>query len=168
MLIMLNLKKISKAKIYVLLFISACALLGALFGWISMSNSIKSTILTNAPQEQEHVGAFVPKPAPSEIVASGDVAPVADPAELQIWEMAARQALPPRKEPLTPSRWRIVGVTAVGDEKSVLLLFANQTATEARKVGDKLPGGAKIVQISQDHLQISLNGQLMKLNLRKQ
>ncbi|MFZ6749294.1 hypothetical protein ACO0K8_09985 [Undibacterium sp. Ren11W] len=91
-----------------------------------------------------------------------------DPAQLRVWEAAVRQPMSPRKEPLTPPVWRIVGVTVIGNEKNVLLLFGKQPATETRKIGDQLPGGAKIVQISQDHLQISLNGQLMKLNLRKQ
>ncbi|MCU6434935.1 hypothetical protein LPB67_14250 [Undibacterium sp. Jales W-56] len=100
-----------------------------------------------------------PKDAPKDIV---------DLTALRIWEIAVRQPLPPRKDPLTPPRWRIVGVTSVGVEKSVLLLFENQPATEAKKIGDKLPGGAKIIEIAQDHLKISLNGQSMKLNLRKQ
>lgn len=89
-------------------------------------------------------------------------------ADSRIWEVTARQPLPPRKEPLTAPGWKIVGVTSVGDETSVLLLFDKQTTTEARKVGDLLPGGAKIVQITQDALRIVLNSQYMKLSVRKQ
>jgi len=91
-----------------------------------------------------------------------------DMVEARVWEIAAKQPLPPRKEPLTPARWRIVGVTAVGDEKSVLVFFENQPMPEIRKVGEKLPGGAKIIEIAQDHLKILLNGQIMNLSLRKQ
>lgn len=91
-----------------------------------------------------------------------------DLADLRIWELTARQPLPPRKEPLTAPGWKIVGVTSVGDETSVLLLFDKQTATETRKVGDLLPGGARIVQITQDALRIVLNSQYMKLSVRKQ
>lgn len=168
MVTMLNLHKISRQQAIALIILVACGVLGAVMGWANMSGTINSASQSSTPKAQEPEGTFVLQSAPLEKVATNEVVPATDPAELQIWEVAARQALPPRKEPLTPPLWRIVGVTAVGDEKSVLLLFANQPATEARKIGDKLPGGAKIVQISQDHLQISLNGQLMKLNLRKQ
>lgn len=164
---MLNFKTISRQQAIVVMALLGCAVLGALLGWVGISTTI-NTMQSNAQKAPEMEVPFVLQAAPIEKVESSEVALASDPAELQIWEIAARQALPPRKEPLTPPRWRVVGVTAVGNEKNVLILFGNQPATEIRKIGDKLPGGAKIVQISQDHLQISLNGQLMKLNLRKQ
>lgn len=164
----LNLKNISHQQVLVASVLLACGVLGGVLGWVNISNSLNLRQQSDQQKPAEPQGAFVLRPTPLEKTETSEAAPVADPSELQIWEVAARQALPPRKEPLTPPRWRIVGVTAVGDEKSVLLLFANQPATEIRKIGDKLPGGAKIIQISQDHLQVSLNGQLMKLSLRKQ
>ncbi|WP_422946496.1 hypothetical protein [Undibacterium sp. Ren11W] len=112
--------------------------------------------------------AFLVPPMPPRTAEAEEEVLGTDPAQLRVWEAAVRQPMSPRKEPLTPPVWRIVGVTVIGNEKNVLLLFGKQPATETRKIGDQLPGGAKIVQISQDHLQISLNGQLMKLNLRKQ
>ncbi len=168
MVTMSNVKAVSRPQVIALLALLACAVIGAALGWVSMSASIEPVSQLSVQKAPEADASFVLQSAPIEKTEASKVVLPADPTELQIWEQTARLALPPRKEPLTPPRWRIVGVTAVGEEKSVLLLFANQPATEARKVGDKLPGGAKIVQISQDHLQISLNGQLMKLNLRKQ
>lgn len=174
MLTKLNIRHLSRPQFFLLISLLICSLLGAGAGWLSMSLGIAPTQgLAQRPSgknasESENEAPFVLQAAPTEKSELSDVAQVVDPAELQIWEVAARQALPPRKEPLTALPWRIVGVTEVGNEKNVLLLFGNLPATETRKIGEKLPGGAKIVQISQDHLQISLNGQLMKLNLRKQ
>lgn len=164
----LNLKKLSRRQLFALTALLLCGVLGAGAGWLSISLSNRTAPQSKAKNTNETEPPFVLQTAPVEKVETAEVVQAVDPAELQIWEIAARQALPPRKEPLTAPRWRIVGVTEVGNEKNVLLLFGNLPATETRKIGEKLPGGAKIVQISQDHLQISLNGQLMKLNLRKQ
>jgi hypothetical protein len=168
MLIKLNLKKLSRRQYVALVALLLCGLLGAGAGWLSvtLSNSEKQPSKVKDANETEP--PFALQTAPPEIIETAEVTQTVDPAELQIWEIAARQALPPRKVPLTSPPWRIVGVTEVGSEKNVLLLFGNPPVTEIRKIGEKLPGGAKIVRISQEHLQISLNGQLMKLNLRKQ
>lgn len=168
MLTKLRFKNLSRAQFFVLVTLLICGLLGAGAGWLSMMSKHIALPPPNGKNASESEAPFVLQTAPAEKTEVSDVASVVDPAELQIWEVTARQALPPRKEPLTPAPWRIVGVTEVGNDKNVLLLFGNLPATETRKIGEKLPGGAQIVQISQDHLQISLNGQLMKLNLRKQ
>lgn len=92
----------------------------------------------------------------------------ADLDALRIWELAARAPLPARKEPLTPPNWKIVGVSSSSSDKNVMILFENQPNAEVLKIGDKLPGGAKIVDITQDYLRLVLNGQFIKLSLREQ
>lgn len=173
--IMLNLKKISSQQWIAAFFVLGCAVVGALSGRYVLLSSFAQMRLESDQKQTQSDPAFVVPTAPPEKVKKDekpngeDVQKVAaDLGELRVWEVAVRQPLPPRKEALTPPRWRIVGVTSVGSEKSVLLLFENQPATETRKIGEKLPGGARIVEIAQDQLKISLNGQLMKLNLRKQ
>jgi hypothetical protein len=168
MVIMQNIKKIPSQYVVPVVVLMACALVAGFLGWISINKTADLAPLLNEKKATVLETPFVLQSAPNEKGGLDEHETVIDPAQLRIWEITARQALPPRKEPLTPPRWRIVGVTTVGEEKSVLLLFADQPAPETLKIGEKLPGGAKIVQISQDHLQISLNGQLMKLNLRKQ
>lgn len=172
---MLNLKKIFSKQWVASFFVIACTVIGALLGRYVLFDSLVQTRFESQQKQTQLDPAFLVPAAPPEKIAkdekkSAENAQKAttDLSELRVWEVAVRQPLPPRKEALTPPRWRIVGVTSVGNEKSVLLLFDNQPATEARKIGEKLPGGAKIVEIAQDQLKISLNGQIMKLNLRKQ
>ena len=140
--------------------IVVCGVSGAMGGWYSAMQ-----LRPVAGEHQQEV-VFVVPPGPSNLIEVENT-PI-DPGTLRVWEQTARQPLPPRKEPLTPPNWKIVGVTAVGNEKSVLLLFEKKMVAEPRKVGDLLPGGARIVQISQDELRVALKGQLMKLVLHKQ
>ncbi len=163
---MVNIKSLSRNNFLAVLIVLGCGLIGAIWGRYTISTLMSDTARANSLKSPKSDIAFVLPPSPPEKEASEEV--TTDPAALRIWEVAVRQPLPPRKEPLTAPLWRIVGVTEVGNEKNVLLLFEKQQTAEIRKIGDKLPGGAKIVQISPDHLQISLNGQLMTLSLRKQ
>ncbi len=162
--IMNAIRSVSRRNIIIAVIVLACGLTGAAWGWYS---SISATAeMARERTQQEAVLVLPPRP-PVVPDPSEDEAP-ADLAELRIWEATARQPLPPRKEPLTAPSWKIVGVTSVGDDSSVLILFDKQTTPETLKVGDLLPGGAKILQISQDTLRIVLNGQIMKLSVRKQ
>jgi hypothetical protein len=165
---MVNLKSISRHHLIVGGVLLVCGLAGAILGRISMTNSLDALQLSEMQKTIVAEPAFVLPPAAPEYDKAEELASIPDTGESRIWEATVRQAMPPRKEPLTPPGWRIVGVTTIGNEKNALLLFDKQPATEVRKIGDKLPGGAKIIDILPDHLQISLNGQIMKLNLRKQ
>lgn len=147
--------------------VAGAALLGAAWGWLAAGAPSPVPRTADGGRGGQEADVFAMPPRPTEPLAGWEEQPV-DPRVMRAWEVTARQPLPPRKEPLTPPRWRIVGVTMAGKDKNVLLLFEGQTTAEAKKVGDALPGGAKIVQITQDELRISLNGQFMKLNLRKQ
>lgn len=181
---MFNLKKITRQQWIGIGVILVCIVFGIALGMYRLSANLRESQRNNEEKAvQADVGFVLPIAPPEaktpslieksandtkEVDTTAVKVDLIDQSELRVWEVAARQTLPPRKEPLTARRWRVVGVTAVGDVKNVLLLFENQPATVVLKTGDKLPGGAKITQIAQDHLQISLNGQLMKLNLRKQ
>lgn len=160
--------KLSRNNIITILNVFSCGVLGAALGWYTLSISLHNITPGNGQKAPKPDAAFVLPPYPSAPAAAEQEPVLTDPADLRVWEMTARQPLPPRKEPLTAPGWKIVGVTSVGNEKNVLLLFDKQTEIEIRKVGEQLPGGAKIIQISQDHLRIFLNGQFMKLDLLKQ
>lgn len=159
---------VSRKNIITAAIVLACGLAGAAWGWyssMSAAGEMARELTRKLPQQD---AVFVLPPRPPVVSDPSENEDPADLAELRIWEITARQPLPPRKEPLTAPRWKIVGVTTVGDDTEVLILFDKQTITETRRVGDLLPGGAKIVQISQDELRIILNGQTMKLSIRKQ
>lgn len=148
------------------MILMCCTAAGLLAGLCA--GAIASAGPAHGAREQNQDSAFAMPVAPPKAAAEAEDAAAVDPRILRSWEATARQPLPPRKEPLTPPGWKIVGVTIAGKERNVLILFDNQKTTELRKIGDALPGGAKIVQISQDELQLALNGQLMKLSLHKQ
>lgn len=166
--IMNIIRTISRRNIIIVVFVLACGLTGVAWGWYSSMSAAGEMAREHTRKlPQQEMVLVLPSHPPVVPDPPEDEAP-ADLAELRIWEASARQPLPPRKEPLTAPGWKIVGVTSVGDDASVLILFDKQTSPETLKIGDLLPGGAKILQISQDTLRIVLNGQIMKLSVRKQ
>lgn len=166
---MAAIKSVSRKTIIAAAIVIACGLAGAGWGWHASKAASEEAARASPPPKQDAVFVLPPGPPPApEQLEEEVLADPADLADLRIWEITARQPLPPRKEAMTAPGWKIVGVTAVGDDTNVLLLFDKQTTTETRKVGDLLPGGARIVQISQDTLRIVLNSQYMKLSVRKQ
>ena len=156
---------VSRKSIIITAILVVCALAGTTWGWYNSIAAFDETIYLNAQKMSRQEKVFVLPPRPPVVP---DQQKKGQPADLRIWEVSARQPLPPRKEPLTAPGWKIVGVTMVDRDANVLLLFDKQTQLESLKVGDRLPGGAKIVHISQDDLRIVLNGQYMKLTLRAQ
>ncbi|MBI1891036.1 MAG: hypothetical protein HYS18_10340 [Burkholderiales bacterium] len=157
------------------IIVAACGLLGATLGWISASTSQGNSDIAALSKNQKQDPAFVLPPPPPPIAEKVEQTEKTeksdkpdDTTSLRIWELSARQPLPPRKEPLTPPNWKIVGVSTIGKDKNVIILFDNQTTGEILKVGDKLPGGAKIVDIFSDRLRLILNGQPMTLSLSEQ
>lgn len=66
--------------------------------------------------------------------------------------------------PLTPPDWRITGVY-MGTAKPVLLLsFEGQPIPQYLHVGDKLPGGGKILSISTQRICLLSNGRRLSLS----
>lgn len=68
------------------------------------------------------------------------------------------------KEVLIDPEWRFAGITVNGREKLVMLRVEGQ-AMQTLKVGDQLPGGAKITDIKDDHLCLLIKGKQRKLDL---
>ena len=76
---------------------------------------------------------------------------------------AGTAPLPTDEAPLTAPDWRISGVYSEGSGKNVALLSFDGLPLAAQqqqqlRVGDKLPGGAKILAITPDRVCILLNG----------
>lgn len=159
--------KLSRNSIVTALNVCGCGVLGAVLGWYTLSISMHNIAPGNGQKVPKPDAAFVLPPHPPAPALAEQEQVLTDPTDLYAWEITARQPLPPRKEPLTVPGWKIVGVTSSGSEKNVLLLFNKQTEVEVRKIGEQLPGGARIIQISQDHLRVFLNGQFMKLDILK-
>lgn len=80
------------------------------------------------------------------------------------WEYKLKQALPPRSPPLNPPPWRLIGATESGGAWSLVVLRQGRTAPEFFKVGDSLPGGSRVVAISQDEVTLDSGGRSVVLS----
>lgn len=69
-----------------------------------------------------------------------------------------------KQGPLNEPEWRFAGVTVNGSEKFVMVSVENQPL-QLLKIGDPLPGGARILSVNDDHLCLSINGKSRKLDL---
>ena len=65
---------------------------------------------------------------------------------------------------LTPPNWRIAGAFAQGAQHVLLIATEGQLAPQQLRVGDSLPGGAKITAITNDRVSLSLHGQRVSLS----
>ena len=70
------------------------------------------------------------------------------------------------EKPLTPPDWRVAGVISERGSPAVLVTTEGplQPPPQALRVGDSLPGGAKILAIRSDRIILSLNGQRLSLS----
>ncbi|MDP2199695.1 MAG: type II secretion system protein N [Sulfurimicrobium sp.] len=66
--------------------------------------------------------------------------------------------------PLNDPEWRFAGVVRNGEEYYVLISIDNKPA-EIRKIGDTLPGGSKILKISEDRICILIEGKRRALGI---
>lgn len=66
--------------------------------------------------------------------------------------------------PLNDPEWRFAGVVRNGEEYYVLISMDSQPA-EIRKIGDILPGGSKILKISEDRICILIEGKQRALGI---
>lgn len=64
-----------------------------------------------------------------------------------------------------PVRWRLTGTYSRGAEAFVLVSLDGRPA-EPLRVGDSLPGGARILEIGQDRICILINGRKRALEVR--
>ncbi len=76
-------------------------------------------------------------------------------------------ALPPtaviEEAALSPPDWRIAGVYVVAD-RPVAMISTPGKPDQALKLGDTLPGGARILAIFPDRIAIALNGRRLYLS----
>lgn len=82
-------------------------------------------------------------PPPRKAVAGGAKS---DPL-VDMWEAAYLRPPVTSGEPLTPPRWVIVGVANRGDQQIVMVQRGSDPTPHYYKVGDTLPGGARIVWV---------------------
>lgn len=71
------------------------------------------------------------------------------------------------EKPLTAPNWRIAGVVSTGAESYAMLQVEGQPPQQV-KTGEKLPGGAKIVNMTADRVCILLNGKRRMLRTIKE
>ncbi|MBV8467553.1 MAG: hypothetical protein JO218_16555 [Burkholderiales bacterium] len=69
--------------------------------------------------------------------------------------------------PLTPPEWRILGSAANGEEHLAVVRIEGQAPTTL-KVGDALPGGAKICAVDADRLCVVVNGKKRILGIYRE
>ena len=90
----------------------------------------------------------------------------------RLWRSAAapEAGLPAQEAPaLTPPDWRIAGVFTQGGKPVALLNIDELPPRQQQlRVGDKLPGGAKILAITPDRLCILLGGKKRSLTIYRE
>lgn len=88
----------------------------------------------------------------------------------RFWGVSSGSGLPEtgvpavEEKPLTPPDWRLVGQFAERGQAHLLVATEGVPQPQALRVGDSLPGGAKILAIHSDHVVLSLNGRRLSLS----
>ena len=80
-----------------------------------------------------------------------------------LWELGRLEGTPGTGKPLTTPNWRIVGTTVSGTNSHVLILFEGSQVPEARRVGEPLPGGAKVLAVDGQQIEVLYQGQRLFL-----
>jgi hypothetical protein len=80
-----------------------------------------------------------------------------------LWGVVAVAANGPAA-PLNTPEWRFVGVFNDGKEPQIMISIDKKPAVSL-KVGEALPGGAKILKISADQICVLVNGQKRTLGI---
>lgn len=77
----------------------------------------------------------------------------------------AGSANPATAVSLNDPEWRFSGITQSGGEKMLLIMQDGKLLDQPLKIGDRLPGGAKILAIYDDHLCILVDGKKRTLGI---
>ena len=88
------------------------------------------------------------KPAPVDIAPGGWAGQGGDIE--RAWESNAQAGWSVRATPLTPPNWRISGVVQRGSQTQVIVLIDGEPNPKFFKIGDTLPGGAKLAWVQPD------------------
>jgi hypothetical protein len=74
----------------------------------------------------------------------------------QMWESNARVEWKVRPEPITAPNWRISGVVQRGQQTQIIVQFDGEAAPRFFKLGDVLPGGAKLAWVQPNVIGVVL------------
>ncbi len=77
---------------------------------------------------------------------------------LRMWETTAKQPWRSTGPALTAKSWVITGMVQRGAQSQVIVLIDGQSEPSFFKVGDTLPGGARLVWIKPDTMGVSMPG----------
>lgn len=112
--------------------------------------------------------------APGSVASSGSVQPPVDYAAITAWHLfgrveAGRPVETPSAMPVTPLNLRLAGVFFVerGDERALALIAEGGGLERGYRIGESLPGGARLERIQRDHVVVSRNGRQEVLHLPK-
>jgi hypothetical protein len=72
----------------------------------------------------------------------------------QMWEVNAASQWVVRAAPLSPPSWRVTGVVQRGDQTQVIVQMDNDTTPKFFRIGDTLPGGAKVVMVASNVIRV--------------
>ena len=81
-----------------------------------------------------------------------------------IWEFRLRQPIPPREPSLTPPGWRLVGAVQNGGQWRLIIQTQGKPEPQFLKVGDTLPGGARIVAINEEDVTLQRGARQLVLS----
>jgi hypothetical protein len=129
-------------------------LVGSLIIWAAVPAAPHVAAMAAAPSEWA-----LPTPAVLDVDALATRIDAANP-----WGVHHDQA---DQAPLTPPEWRIMGAAANGDEHLAIIRIEGQ-APATLKVGDALPGGAKICAVDSDRLCVVVNGKKRILGIYRE
>ncbi len=132
--------------------ICACAV-GAGAAWYMAVPVVEPTTLRAAAKPPASATAV--KPTVDYVERARGVSSAAFSQAWEISRLTDHQASP---TPPKTQLWRVAGLTQVGSETRVLVVFEGSTAPELKKVGDTLPGGAKIVSIDATSVEVLVGG----------
>ena len=99
-----------------------------------------------APPASPRQGASASKPMPPPPVTPVGWAGTGTALE-QMWESNARVEWKVRPQPLTAPNWRISGVVQRGQQTQLIVQFDGEAVPRFFKLGDVLPGGAKLAWV---------------------
>lgn len=71
-----------------------------------------------------------------------------------LWEFRLRQPIPVREPSLTPPRWRLIGAAQSGGQWRLIVQTEGKTEPQFLQVGDPLPGGHRIVAITEEDVTL--------------
>ena len=81
-----------------------------------------------------------------------------------LWEFRLRQPIPPREPSLTPPGWRLIGAAQSGGQWRLIVQTQGKPEPQFLKVGDLLPGGHRIVAITEEDVTLQRGAQQLVLS----